>query len=120
MPHFTLEHSADVELDAMACLRAVNAALVATGHFKEVDIKSRAYRAEAFLVGTDPAPRAFVAGRLAVLPGRSDEVKAGISSAVLQALLGALPPPGAAQRQVSVEIVDLHRESYAKQVQPPA
>jgi 5-carboxymethyl-2-hydroxymuconate isomerase len=117
MPHFTLEHSANLDVDAMACLRAVNAALVATGHFKAVDIKSRAYRAGHFLVGTDPAPHAFVAGRLAVLPGRSDEVKAAISAAVLQALLGALPLADAVHRQVSVEIVDLHRESYAKQVQ---
>lgn len=117
MPHFTLEHSANLDVDAMACLRAVNAALVATGHFKAIDIKSRAYRAEHFLVGTDPAPHAFVAGRLAVLPGRSDEVKAAISAAVLQALLGALPRADAVHRQVSVEIVDLHRASYAKQVQ---
>ncbi|MCA8118400.1 hypothetical protein LGN07_06710 [Burkholderia cepacia] len=41
MPHLTLEYSANLDgFDAGATLRALNAALAASGHFDERDIKS--------------------------------------------------------------------------------
>ena len=63
MPHFTLHHSANLSyLDVNRCLAAVNAALAESGHFEEIDIKSRAFQAEQFLVGVEARGRAFVAG----------------------------------------------------------
>ena len=46
MPHLTLEYSANLDgFDAGATLRALNAVLAASGHFDELDIKSRALQA---------------------------------------------------------------------------
>jgi 5-carboxymethyl-2-hydroxymuconate isomerase len=117
MPHFHLEYSANLpNLDPAAVLGAVNHALAATGHFTEADIKSRAMKIDAFQVGTAAHARGFVAGKLALLSGRPAEVKAMLSAAALDAIQTVLAPVPGVQLQVSVEIVDIDRASYAKTV----
>ncbi|MBY4726751.1 MULTISPECIES: 5-carboxymethyl-2-hydroxymuconate Delta-isomerase [Burkholderia] len=115
MPHLTLEYSANLDgFDAGATLRALNAALAASGHFNELDIKSRALRFDAFAVGTSPAPRAFVHAKLAVLSGRTIDVKRELSDQVLAELKRHVVAPPGTHLQLSAEILDLERESYAK------
>ena len=115
MPHLTLEYSANLDgFDAGATLRALNAALAASGHFNETDIKSRALRFDTFAVGTSPAPRAFVHAKLAVLSGRTTDVKRELSEQVLAELKRHVVAPPGTHLQLSAEILELERESYAK------
>ncbi|KEZ06675.1 5-carboxymethyl-2-hydroxymuconate isomerase [Burkholderia sp. MSh2] len=115
MPHLTLEYSANLDgFDAGATLRALNAALSASGQFDELDIKSRALRFDIFAVGTSPAPRAFVHAKLAVLSGRSIDVKRELSEQVLAELARHVVAPSGTHLQLCVEILELERGSYAK------
>ncbi|RZI59637.1 MAG: 5-carboxymethyl-2-hydroxymuconate Delta-isomerase [Rubrivivax sp.] len=117
MPHFVLHHSANLsDLDVNRCLAAVNAALAKSGHFEEIDIKSRAFQAEEFLVGVEARGRAFVAGTLSVLTGRSDERRREMGEIALRALVASVPPKSELHIQVSVEVVEIQRETYAKAV----
>ncbi|ANH67153.1 5-carboxymethyl-2-hydroxymuconate Delta-isomerase [Mitsuaria sp. 7] len=117
MPHFILHHSANLnELHVGRCLTAVNAALAASGHFEEIDIKSRAFQAEQFLVGVEARGRAFVAGTLSVLTGRSDDTRREMGAIALKALVSAIAPTSELHIQVSVEVVEIQRETYAKAV----
>ena len=117
MPHVTLPHSANLSyLDVNRCLAAVNAALAESGHFEEIDIKSRAFQAEQFLVGVEARGRAFVAGTLSVLTGRSDETWREMGAIALKALVSNIPATSELHIQVSFEIVEIQRETYAKAV----
>ncbi|MEC4717717.1 5-carboxymethyl-2-hydroxymuconate Delta-isomerase [Noviherbaspirillum sp. CPCC 100848] len=117
MPHLFVEYSENLaQFDAAACLATANAELVASGHFEEVDIKSRACCVAAFRVGSAPAGRAFVAARLSILSGRSPEAKQDLSQRVLKALQQHLPSGTGLNTQLSVEVVDIDRSSYAKAV----
>ncbi|HEY1399047.1 5-carboxymethyl-2-hydroxymuconate Delta-isomerase [Roseateles sp.] len=117
MPHFILHHSANlVELDVSRCLTAVNAALAESGHFDEIDIKSRAFKADDFLVGVQASGRAFVAGTLSVLTGRSDETRREMGAIALKALASCIPASPELHIQVSVEVVEIQRETYAKTI----
>jgi 5-carboxymethyl-2-hydroxymuconate isomerase len=115
MPHLIIEYSENLALlDPAAWLSAANAALVASGQFDEVDIKSRAYRVATFRVGSEHAGRAFVAARLSILSGRSLETKQDLSQRILQSLQQHLPSATGLSTQVSVEVVDIDRSTYAK------
>lgn len=117
MPHLVIEFSENLTpFDPAACLAAANAALVASGHFEEVDIKSRAYCAATFRIGSEDAGRAFLAARLSLLSGRSLETKQALSRRVLQALQEQLPSVNGLTTQVSVEVVDIDRDCYTKAV----
>jgi 5-carboxymethyl-2-hydroxymuconate isomerase len=117
MPHLVLEYSENLEqFDAAACLAIANAALVASGQFEEADIKSRAFCVAAFRVGSAPAGCAFIAARLSILSGRSLETKQDLSQRVLQALQQQFLSGAGFNTQLSVEVIDIDRASYAKAV----
>lgn len=117
MPHLVIEYSDNLtQLDSAGVLASANAALQASGLFEEADIKSRAYASAEFLVGLEPAPRGFVAARLAILSGRSLATKQDLSERLLQALRQELHAGAGLAVQVSVEVVDIDRASYAKAV----
>ena len=114
MPHLTIEYSNNLAtVITPALLRIANHALLETGQFEETDIKSRALPFDCFAIGTSDTPRGFVAARLAILSGRSADTKREIAQALLAALEAAIKP-GTLALQVSVEIVDIDRDSYAK------
>ncbi|CAJ0695041.1 hypothetical protein LMG19089_01444 [Ralstonia edaphis] len=115
MPHLTLEYSANLNtFDAKATLLAVNTALAATGHFVETDIKSRSHRCDTFAVGTSSAPRAFVHADLAILSGRPLETRRELSASVLAVLQAQCSAPAGVHLQLSVQVLEIERESYAK------
>lgn len=118
MPHLTLEYSANLSdaLDPPALLAGINAELAASGHFAEPDIKSRAIRLDDYLIGLHNNGRGFVHVRLAILSGRTPEVKKELSAAVLAALQAGVPAVNGVAIQLSAEIADLDRPSYAKVV----
>jgi 5-carboxymethyl-2-hydroxymuconate isomerase len=115
MPHLTLEHTNNLPgFPAASALRELNDALIASGYFEEADIKSRVYRLDTFLVGASPNARGFVHVRLSILSGRSDETKRALSGSLLQVLKDRCAPTESVQVQLSVEVQEIERGSYAK------
>lgn len=116
MPHLHLEYSANLpDLDTGKALLRLNHALVASGQFgAEFDIKSRALKIDDFRVGTALGERGFVAVRLALLSGRSPEVKQQLSANLLAVLQDLVERPDGVQLQLSVELLDIDREAYSK------
>ena len=119
MPHLTLEYSSNLGTAITpALLRTANQALLATGQFQELDIKSRAIAFDCFAVGTNESPRGFVAARLELLSGRDADTKRAIAKTLLAALEAAIAA-AELELQISVQIVDIDRDSYAKTLIPP-
>ena len=85
MPHLHMEYTANLpELNADMALIRLNNALVASGQFAaEFDIKSRAVKVETFKIGTAMGERAFVHVKLALLSGRSPQIKKQLSESLL-------------------------------------
>ncbi|MGE8226722.1 MAG: 5-carboxymethyl-2-hydroxymuconate Delta-isomerase [Stenotrophomonas sp.] len=116
MPHLTIEYSNNLATAVTpAVLRTLNLALLGTGQFEEADIKSRALGFDCVAIGTTDSPRGFVAARLAILSGRSSEIKRELADTLLAALESAIAA-GGMELQISAEIVDIDRDSYAKAV----
>ncbi len=117
MPHLVLEYSANVpdHPDVRRVLLDLHDALMVSALFERKDIKSRAVRHEVFTVADGAEDRAFVALSIAILEGRSDDVKTALSDAALDVLARAFPKLVAGGRgAISVEIRDLHRASYRR------
>ncbi len=115
VPHCTLEYSDNLtDFAAGQMLAALNAELLASGLFAEADIKSRAVRLEQFAVGVAPAPRAFVHLTLSVLSGRSVDERAALARRVLAVLEAGCSAPAATELQLSVDVAEMERATYAK------
>lgn len=89
MPHLSLELSQNLTIaDEKALLVKLNTALFASGQFKaSLDIKSRIYHSKASLIGlgADDGEH-FVVAHLAIMAGRTDEIKADLVARVLGVL----------------------------------
>lgn len=108
MPHLTLEISTHLAIEETAALKALNQTLVQSGVFAESsEIKSRLYRPAASLVGVATDAQGFACMKLALMAGRSDEVKAQLASSLLQTLQNILKPQNSEPIQYSIEIVEL-------------
>jgi 5-carboxymethyl-2-hydroxymuconate isomerase len=119
MPHCILEASANLldQPDWAGLLREVNGTLAATGLFKVADIKSRFRSHEVFAIGDGAADQAFVTLNVQILDGRTDEVKARLSEALLPLLARAFPRTLAGMKcSLTVQITDIHRPSYRRQI----
>ena len=119
MPHCILEYSGNAvdEPDWAATLAALHRVLAATGLFVLDDIKSRVVRQGDFLVGDGRSDRAFVALEIQILSGRPDEVKGEICDAALQVLVQAFPRTvERLTTSLTVQISDIHRPSYRREI----
>jgi 5-carboxymethyl-2-hydroxymuconate isomerase len=117
MPHLTLEYTDNLpQFNAGNALLKLNQALVSSGQFEEIDIKSRAVRLDTFLVGTSPNGRSFAHIKLAILSGRSTQTKRELAESLLNALTQVCELPANSHVQLCVEIQDIERESYAKTI----
>lgn len=116
MPHVHMEYTNNLPgLNADLALIRLNNTLVASGQFAaEYDIKSRAVKVETFKVGTALGERAFVHVKLALLSGRSAEIKKQLSESLLAVVQDLCEWPTGVEVQLAVEILDIDRESYAK------
>lgn len=65
-------------------------------------------------MGIAPDERAFAHVRLAILSGRSPEVKRQLSSSLLDVVRDAIPEQPGLDIQLCVEVLDIDREPYAK------
>ena len=112
MPHIIIDFSNDiadqVEMDAL--LDAVHRGAMDSNLFPEYDIKTRALGYEFHRTGQTRDSFLHVAVHL--LSGRSDEQKSMLSECILAHIEPLLPHV----ISVSVEIYDIHRESYRKRV----
>ena len=121
MPHCLLEASDNLpdQPDWLEVLGQVNQTLVATGLFVEADIKSRLVRHATFVVGDGDPLRAFVTLNVQILGGRTDEVKAQLTEALLP-MLARYFPLAFTERifSLTVQITDIHRPSYRRQLNP--
>ena len=117
MPHLTLEYTSNLnKLDTERALLALNHALMASGHFEEVDIKSRAIKLDDFLIGTTGGAHAFVHVKLALLSGRSQQTRNELSNALLRVLRVSCKGISEDRLQMSVQVEEIDRPSYAKGV----
>ena len=112
MPHCLIGYSqdvaADVEIDTLldgVFLGAMDSAL-----FPEYDVKVRAQGYSHHRTGQ--TRDSFVHVAVHLLSGRSDEQKSMLSKSVLARIEPLLPQVVS----ISIEIVDIHRESYHKRV----
>lgn len=117
MPHLVIEYSQNLAgLPEAQMLAELNQSLTASPEIQnEADLKSRFLRTDRFEIGTAPADRAFVHAQLRLLSGRSPETKQDLAGRVADVLRRLTPRPGGVMVQLSVEIVDMDRGSYAKE-----
>lgn len=117
MPHLTLEYTNNLAgINPDHILHALNHALVASDHFSEMDIKSRAISHDTWRVGVSTSEHAFVHVRLAILSGRSTQVKSELSNALLRALGASCKGLIHCPVQLCVDVQEIERASYAKEV----
>lgn len=116
MPHLHMEYTTNLpDLNADVALLRLNNALVASGQFAaEADIKSRALKVETFRVGTGLGERGFVHVKLALLSGRSPEIKKQLADSLLVVLQELCQWRADVSVQLCVEILDIDRAPYAK------
>ena len=117
MPHLVVEYSGNLphfpEADTLA---ALNATLCAHPEIQdEADLKTRFVVADSFEIGTAPANRGFVHAQLRLLSGRTPEAKKELSQRIAAVLRERSPRPPGVMVQLSVEVVDMDRGSYAKE-----
>ncbi|MGH1426802.1 MAG: 5-carboxymethyl-2-hydroxymuconate Delta-isomerase [Arenicella sp.] len=108
MPHCIIEHSKglnDIEL-----LQAVYQGALNSGLFSEYDIKTRAIAYECFQTG--PEKQHFIHVVVKILSGRSPKQKIMLSSDVLTQLKSL----SLSDISLTVEVVDIDKVSYAKQL----
>jgi 5-carboxymethyl-2-hydroxymuconate isomerase len=117
MPHLTLEYTSNLgEINPDRILLALNHTLVASDHFNEMDIKSRAISLDTWRVGVSTSEHAFVHVKLAILSGRSTQVKNELSNALLRVLRVSCKEFTRHPVQLCVEVQEIERASYAKEV----
>ena len=117
MPHLTLEYTTNLAaIQPDDILLALNHALVASGHFEEMDIKSRAIPLPTWRVGVSGTEHAFVHVKLAILSGRSVEVRSELSNSLLRVLRDSCKSLVSHPVQLCVEVQEIERASYAKEI----
>ncbi|QYY28851.1 MULTISPECIES: 5-carboxymethyl-2-hydroxymuconate Delta-isomerase [Cupriavidus] len=120
MPHLVIEITENTRLNCSPeeLLDEANAALLASGEFGEADIKSRCIMLSTFRQGVEAAERAFVHARLSILDGRELAVRRALGQAVCDVIAEAVRPATAEGQsvQISVEVREMERASYAKQI----
>jgi len=116
VPHLVLEYSANItqEVDWSALFSRLHQATAAAGASLAA-CRSRAIRHETYYVADGQPGGAFVHLTVALLSGRTDEVKAEVTRRCAEVLVEEYRPSlESFDLHISVELRDLHRESYQK------
>lgn len=117
VPHLTLEYSGDHPAISRArdVLHRLHALIASVESFSLEDIKSRAVVHDVTLVGDGSTPTAFVHLTVAILDGRPLTLRQRIATECLALLRHAVAEAdGATPCEVTVEIREMERASYAK------
>jgi 5-carboxymethyl-2-hydroxymuconate isomerase len=116
MPHVTLEYSKNLtNLDVKSMLLKLNQALLATGEFREIDIKSRAFPVEHIQVGVSSDAHGFIHLEVKFYKGRSKELKRKIADACLQVLRGHYVPLPKMTLQMDVEPIEIDQDVFVRE-----
>lgn len=110
MPHIIVEyaeHCADAD-KITAILENIHSAISASGLFKAEQIRTRAYPFKTYTNAGEDVPYLHIQAR--IKSGRDDENKKQLGRVVLS----VFEHSDIAADVVTVEIVDMHRESYGK------
>ena len=91
-------------------MNSVHLSTLCSGLFNEDDIKTSVLTYECFKVGSGAALFVHVATK--ILAGRTDEQKANLSDGILMGLQGL----GLEPCSLTVEIIDIDKESYRKKM----
>lgn len=119
MPHLIVEYTPGLfAVDSLDdTLLELNAAVIGSGSLqKESDLKSRMIRLDATRVGTESGLRGFVYAQLRVLPGRTPAMRAELSQRIAEVIRIRCARPAGMTVQLSVEVVEMERDSYVKEV----
>ncbi|MDH5324347.1 MAG: 5-carboxymethyl-2-hydroxymuconate isomerase [Gammaproteobacteria bacterium] len=114
MPHIIVEY-AENALDPSqekSVLKTIHTCVAQSGLFETSHIKTRAYCFRAFTHAGGTKPYIHVQAR--IKSGRNSENKKRLSNAII----AALQPMGLPVAVITVEIVDMDRESYGKFLNP--
>ncbi len=110
MPHCVIEHSKN--LDSELILPLVYSGALNSNLFDPsgIDIKVRAITYDSYLTGKNKSD--FIHVTLKILSGRNNEKKQMLSRSVLE----QLEKIGLEKCSITIEVVDIDRDSYAKMV----
>lgn len=118
MPVISIQYTANVgAVDEAALLREVCAVVSTHPAFPdETDVKAHIQRLERWHVGleADSAKRGFVHASMALVSGRSVEVRRALADAMAGVLHERLPASEGVMVQVTVDIVEMQRETFYK------
>ena len=109
MPHIIVEYSNGLELDVTELLEHLHASIDSMHNVAMERIKTRAHRAQDYLVGHGDSE--FMHIELKLMPGRTDEMKIELSGALLNAAQDHLSR-FTTKTALTVEVTDLHGPSY--------
>ncbi|CAM1366196.1 5-carboxymethyl-2-hydroxymuconate isomerase [Tenacibaculum litopenaei] len=109
MPHCIIEYSSDIEnaKEILDTVRIVNTEIENSGLFDKKTIKTRALPIDVYLVGG--VEKSFIHITVKILEGRTDTQKKDLSERILKCVLSKYNI-----ENISVEIVELHTQSYSK------
>ena len=116
MPHCIIEHSHDLTmiLSSQYLMKCVYNGAVESGLFKAGDIKTRLYTCEDYMIGDQQQP--FIHVTTKILSGRTTEQKAALSQSILTHLKSLTDNQKLNDLSVTVEVVDIDAQCYAKSV----
>ncbi len=116
MPHLIVEYSRNLAgFPEAQTLAELNQAVTGSPEIlDEADLKTRIVALDHYAIGSAPEPRAFVHAQLRLLSGRTPEAKRDLSERIAAVLRRLTPRPEGVMVQLSVEMVDMDRGSYAK------
>ena len=116
MPHLFIETTANLGTYPKAqVLKELATSLTAHPQILvEADLKIRFVDVTIFEMGTAPELRGFVHAELRLMTGRTPEAKTELAGRVLEVLQRLTPRPAGMSVQLSVEVRDMDRATYAK------
>ncbi|WP_286266341.1 5-carboxymethyl-2-hydroxymuconate Delta-isomerase [Thalassotalea atypica] len=112
MPHCIIEYADTVEqlISPQKLITIINQAAASSALFDENHIKTRAIAYQHFQVGQ--SDKAFIHVNAKILSGRTLEQRQHLT----QTILGAIAALELENVSLTVEVIDMERASYAKQV----
>ncbi|WP_406827955.1 5-carboxymethyl-2-hydroxymuconate Delta-isomerase [Microbulbifer sp. ARAS458-1] len=116
MPHLVIEYSQKLEdsISIPALISNGQQAMSETGLFNASAIKTRALPYRDFVLGKshEGSSNLFIHAEVRILEGRTTEQKEALSAAIFNYLCEAAPEVP----EISVEVRDMHKASYAKRI----
>jgi len=111
MPHCIIEYSAPLvhEIDIKQFVQLVHHGAINSGLFERSAIKTRAIRCDDYQVG-DNHLGSFIHITIKIMPGRTDEQKQHLLSAVYD----SVTEQTASVCSLTLEVVDINAAAYAK------